>query len=534
MSNYTKNYTNEVKLLHSQIEKYRFVDTTREYKFAETLYNLSTENNDYDNIAYSLLRKSDDFVTQENFAVAFTFISNAEQISTDNKLEKLLIECYVSFATMYNSLGDLHKTMEFVLKAYKIAKNQQNKYPEAFIINKIGDLFLQNGSYLKATGYFEHALEILSNVSQHDETILNQVSFLYSNLFFACYKLERYDQAIAYHTKRSTFLHKTNTFSNLYYQFEEAYIYYHTNERDKLCKLVSSMIQELSPNSFYIYHTLETLKHFIDILYFTQNNTLLYDGIQKISSTFKEQGNIPTKIFITKTKIKYYHKYDPNNTAVIISEYEKIEHLREILDQQIDTFKCHEMESQIQTAEDKLKHEQTLKEKEMYKTLYNQDSTTGLLNRRGLNEAFKQMNKRKTIPSTIGLIILDIDCFKQYNDNYGHLKGDSAILGLVTALNENSSKHFIPARFGGDEFVCLVENKTDEEIKTFIKLIQKHLAAKKIKHEFSTVDNPYVTVSIGYCNEQFTDSISLEDLIYKSDIALYEAKSAGKNRYFKG
>jgi diguanylate cyclase (GGDEF)-like protein len=249
-----------------------------------------------------------------------------------------------------------------------------------------------------------------------------------------------------------------------------------------------------------------------------------------MKTVLSNQTLLPIKILFTKNVIKYLKKYEPENSTSIITEYEKMEKLREKRDLQIDSFNSHEMELQIKAAERQMQYEQTLKEKEMYQAMYNQDSTTGLFNRRGLNEAFIEMYKRRKPTSTIGLIILDIDCFKQYNDNYGHIKGDYAISALATALHENANTGFVPARFGGDEFVCLTENKTESDIKTYIEAIQKDLADKKIEHDYSTVDNPYVTASIGFCNEPFDESTSLEMLVYKSDIALYEAKKAGKNR----
>ena len=530
MSLSKQSYSEKIQILHSQIEQYRYIDTAKEYKFADTLYNLATENNDQENIAYALLRKSDDFIAHENFAIAYTFISDANQIAKNINSKNLLIKSYTSFANMYNCIGDIHETMEYVLEAYKIVIQPDSKYPEAYIINKMGAIFLQQGSYTKASAFFEQAITKLFSTPDKGTNKLEHLSFLYSNLFFSLFKKGSFKEAIAYHKKRSEYLPKTSLIANLYYQFEKAYIYNYTNESDKLRKQTTFILESINPNSFYIYNTFETLNHFFTILYFTNDKDLIWQGIQKMKTVLSNQTLLPIKILFTKNVIKYLKKYEPENHTSIISEYEKIEKLREKRDLQIDSFNSHEMELQIKAAERQMQYEQTLKEKEMYQAMYNQDSSTGLLNRRGLTEAFAQIYKRRKTSSTIGLIILDIDCFKQYNDNYGHLKGDTAISSLATALHENAIEGFVPARFGGDEFVCLAENKTDNDIAAYIKAIQKDLAAKKIAHDYSTVDNPYVTASIGFCNEPLCESTSLEMLIYKSDIALYEAKRAGKNR----
>jgi diguanylate cyclase (GGDEF)-like protein len=158
------------------------------------------------------------------------------------------------------------------------------------------------------------------------------------------------------------------------------------------------------------------------------------------------------------------------------------------------------------------------KNKSELETLANQDTLTGLYNRRYFFELVNQfldMTKRENKISTI--LMLDIDKFKNINDTYGHNVGDLVLQGFAKVLLENNRKGDIFARFGGEEFIVFLPHLNADDA---------FLVAKKICRSieiYRDVQDINFTVSIGLC--EFHNDI--KDAINKADIALYKAKENG-------
>lgn len=159
------------------------------------------------------------------------------------------------------------------------------------------------------------------------------------------------------------------------------------------------------------------------------------------------------------------------------------------------------------------------------------DELTGLYNRRYFNKLSSKTSARADI-NQISIIMLDVDYFKEYNDTYGHLAGDHVLKQVAALIRSHADACSTPARYGGDEFIGLCLDKTDEEIEACIGSLRRALAALNIKHSASRCA-PRVTLSIGYCNTSFQQHISIDLLIENADQALYRAKNAGRDNWSK-
>lgn len=164
------------------------------------------------------------------------------------------------------------------------------------------------------------------------------------------------------------------------------------------------------------------------------------------------------------------------------------------------------------------------REKEAYYlTPAARDAGTGLLNKRALTEyTIEQLNEKDG--NTRWLVIIDIDDFKHINDTYGHMFGDQVIRRVAEIMQELIGQRGVIGRFGGDEYVILLEKvQTREQLKTLLKTIAK---------EFALAFDPktHVTASIGV-SEYPVDGTEYEELMRKADKALYLAKEKGKNRH---
>ena len=133
---------------------------------------------------------------------------------------------------------------------------------------------------------------------------------------------------------------------------------------------------------------------------------------------------------------------------------------------------------------------------------------------------------------TLGVEILDIDYFKQYNDNYGHQNGDECIkmiAGELQKLVQECPKIYV-ARYGGDEFVIIYPGLLLSEVEGFVKALKKGVQANAMEHKFSKASD-VVTITQGVCFDIFSPGKNISDFLKRADEALYEEKKIGRNSY---
>lgn len=161
------------------------------------------------------------------------------------------------------------------------------------------------------------------------------------------------------------------------------------------------------------------------------------------------------------------------------------------------------------------------------------DALTNIPNRRYLLEYFEnQINLSIRQQTPLSILIVDIDHFKSYNDNYGHIKGDKCIQKISQLINDalKRKSDFI-GRYGGDEFVVILPDTDEYGSQQVAKDIQKKIITTEIPHNFSLISE-YITVSIGgYTKSPKLKETSPELLIHRADKALYNAKKRGRNTY---
>ncbi|KXK12316.1 MAG: diguanylate cyclase [Chloroflexi bacterium OLB14] len=155
------------------------------------------------------------------------------------------------------------------------------------------------------------------------------------------------------------------------------------------------------------------------------------------------------------------------------------------------------------------------------------DPLTGLFNRRFFSESLeKETAQALRDNSTLSIIILDIDHFKQVNDQYGHKLGDLALQQLAKLLTDNIRSGDIACRFGGEEFVILMPNATTESAFERAEFLRKQFEGMIIKFENKKLT---CTFSAGVASFP-THADSGESVLNLADTALYQSKSNGRNK----
>ena len=157
------------------------------------------------------------------------------------------------------------------------------------------------------------------------------------------------------------------------------------------------------------------------------------------------------------------------------------------------------------------------------------DGLTQLYNRRHFEEVLERLfMNAKNSHSPLSLSICDVDYFKHYNDVNGHPAGDFVLKKLAEILKKGVKGSDIVARYGGEEFVIIFPNTTKENAKKVCETLNKKIKEYKFPNEKSQ-PNGDLTVSFGIANFP-EDATTPQELIEKADIALYKAKSTGRDK----
>lgn len=185
---------------------------------------------------------------------------------------------------------------------------------------------------------------------------------------------------------------------------------------------------------------------------------------------------------------------------------------------------------QEQNEELERAHEQAEEATRMLENLASMDTLTNVPNRRAFDLASTaewRRSQREDLP--ISFIMIDVDHFKQYNDNYGHGAGDECLAHIAKVIHSCIHRPGdILARYGGEEFAAIMSSTNSEGALQMAQKFHAAVAELAIPHEHSTVSS-YITISVGVATTYSAGKLTLEKLSEVADKMLYQAKKSGRS-----
>ena len=176
-------------------------------------------------------------------------------------------------------------------------------------------------------------------------------------------------------------------------------------------------------------------------------------------------------------------------------------------------------------------HLELKRQRDLLNRLSSIDGLTGLANRRHFESTLEREWKNATRSETsLGLVLLDIDHFKLYNDHYGHLAGDETLITVARAVADSTRRPTdLAARYGGEEFVCILPNTDLDGARTTGEAIRA--AVHELAIPSAAAPTGRVTVSVGATAlRPGPEETGAALLVHTADQLLYRAKEAGRDR----
>ncbi|MFK4511696.1 diguanylate cyclase [Bradyrhizobium daqingense] len=156
------------------------------------------------------------------------------------------------------------------------------------------------------------------------------------------------------------------------------------------------------------------------------------------------------------------------------------------------------------------------------------DTLTGLANRRALDEFLRKVQATAEWGEPLSVLLLDIDHFKFFNDNFGHGVGDQVLRLIAKVLREKVRAQDLPARYGGEELMAVLPDADLAAAAEIAERIRRAIADARITRRSTGETLPNISVSIGVAQHRQGEAVT--DLIERCDRALYLAKGGGRNR----
>ena len=269
-----------------------------------------------------------------------------------------------------------------------------------------------------------------------------------------------------------------------------------------------------------------------------------YRGVRVFGAWTWEAGyefGITTEIDESEALQPYYKTRDTFLTVVVVTSVLAMVMVYVMLRIQNESNKKlriahHNLEDRVKTRTSELeaaKSELSEANKRLVKLAIT-DGLTSLYNRKYFDEQLNlEWHRCLRSHNPLSIILFDIDYFKQYNDHYGHVKGDECLKIISFELKKLrivKRPGDLVARYGGEEFVVMLSNADEAYTRKVAETIRTSINELNILHEYSNVkDVDHVTVSLGYATEVHLDLVQPKLLIEQADKALYQAKASGRN-----
>lgn len=499
-------------------------DMTR--KFCRKILRLGEENQDSRLLGFAYFYLAESYYFENNCGKFMKFLYLGIEHQNIARMGDLLVRSYNFLGINFDNQGNIPAAVDFYLTSLQYCREYGMHYEAGLANCNIGQLYYLLHEYKTAVRYLKKARKCLNtnrkdacySVNMMSVEISLAFSYFYSgNLEPALrcfYKIEEEDNKLFDDTYKIT----TYIFEII---FNDAVAEY--AKRDSLIQKLISLLDQL-PSLMDMY---DDAFMFCEFLLQSGRYQELLHVLERIELLSRQAGITNMQLRASRYRIQYCQAMQQEADYLHayaeyfrLSEQMKAENIaisKKSIDLRLDMEHVREKQRIIQ------------KENEILQEKSERDPLTHLPNRSRLNDysetAFENAYRNGT---SLAVEILDIDFFKQYNDTYGHQAGDECLKKIAKLLHSLAGDGIFCARYGGDEFIIIYENKTDAEILEIAEKLQRDVTALHLEN-IRSGSSPVVTISQGIRNSIPQNDSRVWDYLYAADMSLYHVKRTEKN-----
>lgn len=524
MENLTNNLN--ASALMEQILAHRFSDVEKMQSLCKQLLGISESANDLYGCAFANLYLIDYALAQGDFDACRFYLLRTQPLCQENGFDDLLLVMYNITGMYYQGIFDEQSALQYYLRGLELAKEQHDPVIESKLLNNMGISFSRRNDDASASDYFRGAYEALEpHLAQLTPTDLgNAVGYL-------CNVAEAYrgTKRIADSEKallKAEALHVKVKHWELCLCHAWCGHYAMCGDSVRSIAYARQLLEDGLEDTESSFHktsvAMEVCGYMLDVD--CQELALYY---LHLTETYCGPDNLGDCYNFQALRVRYYERFGtPEERRQAYRKFYEVSIKMTAADQ---AMRVQAELAKIELTRALQDRQAMRREKRELEDASHMDELTWLYNRRYLSKLLSKVAPAGE-STVIGYIMLDVDYFKQYNDFYGHFKGDDVLRCVADLLRTYTTDGAYPGRYGGDEFLVLCVNWSSRQMEDYIRLVQAGLEEKKMPHEKSLC-SAHLTLSIGYSKGTVVDERSAERLLELADQALYEAKKQGRDRF---
>jgi len=470
-----------------------------------------------------LYQKAYAHVRNNHYEEAVTMLQEIMDYAERSGEHYLCARAMNSLGVTYSGIGNGLMALDCYLRGLEYTMQHKVEGAAHYFYNNIGSRYQELGSYECAMQYFALAeLDLETFLTLKEENALNFI-VTYMNLA-DCYRYHgSYERAEKYFDKARAVIDKYNV-KEYVFPLELSIMQMHVDRKDEA--FVKEHMPELVRYAAEGKENLPDYSRFVKQLAAMLLERRDYDYLTLLLEAYRQVAydtdSIQMKMILFEIYMDYYENMDD------VEQYREacVEHAiwyrkwRKQEDE--ETVLAMNIKIQLRKAENDIR--ETRKKSQT-------DALTGIKNRYALNADEKRIfaacieNKKRF---AVGMI--DVDCFKELNDTYGHMEGDEALLRVASLIRRVLGSYGEVYRLGGDEFILIMEDADEIVCKSIASQLEAVLREMHIPNQQSTVAD-YLTVSQGFCYGLPKKEQTADHFFAKADRLLHEAKRRGRNTY---
>lgn len=514
-----KSFNRKVDELKREIEKSYLTEPLYTLECCETLEQLAYEVDSHELRAYCMIYKGLAYYTHYELDRAYETLLRSVDFLLQTKQWALAGKAYNALGNLAYYQGEFSMAVDYFFLCIRFCREHGLKRQSYLVINNIADMYLSLGESALAAEELKLCEEALS--SEPDA-----LAIIYGNLTTCYIRMGDLKTAEIYLKKTESACEDT-LHDRCFLALLQTDFYHYTGDAKKRDETIETLRGLRISTILYDFMT-EIESHAFLLIEIGR-----YDALEELLAAIDQESGdgLSAKEMLCKLRLEYYQKIGAEQEYLRqTAQYHEINKLRDHQRRQIAVHHLvnrrkleNEVEMRTAAEQDNL----------ILRQRSEQDALTGIKNRFKLNEvaetAFQHAYRQGT---PLAIELLDIDCYKEYNDNYGHQAGDECLIAIARVLKELEANEGVHVgRYGGDEFMVIYENYTREQVTAFAEQIKAGINALQVEHKHSRVAD-HVTVSQGIFYKIPEGSNRLWDFTYCADFSLYYVKGKSRNDFF--
>ena len=501
-------------------------------KYCNKLIEYGMHNNDVKILGYAYYHLSGTYYCLNDGDKFFDTTYKALEYLELSKQWEYIARCYNVIGIIAVNRGNLPVAYDYFLNGLVYCNKYNLAMDESIININCGCLNIQAGRYAEALIYLEKSLSFWRN--QKDQPMYNStIMCIYENVI-TCYVMqgkydgveEIFDRIMNEHWDKGDHLDKIGVL------ISKALFYHKSGQCKKCDECIARIDGEVSENIAFM-DMVDDYFLYAKMLLECDKESEFWHILDTLDPMIRNFNITNMQLKAISLKIRFYKKHNKN------AEYLQAAGLYYEISVKMEK-ESKEMMNNVLNLRNRLERaNRERKAVEMENLILAEksetDSLTGLANRGKLNiYADRIFNRAYEQKQRFAIEILDVDYFKEYNDNYGHQAGDQCLISVAECISDITEKYGgFCARYGGDEFVIIYENVSMENLELYAKELKEKVMNLNIPHKYSKA-LPIVTISQGVCCDVPEKNNKVWDFLHIADEMLYRMKKRSRNGYCVG